>query len=238
MQEVFPKVNHKRIEENTGYSGGFNRAVGWAFSRGYDYVLFCTNDTIIGKGVLKKLSELAEIYKNDLICPRINYYNKPGIDSLSGYFDKSNFTLRHYHTADLPDRLDPAKDYIPGTCFWLSKKVFEDLNGMDESYHTYWEDVDFSFRAHKKGYPVYRAFDVEISHKIGKTCHKKPLYTTYYFQRNRIRFCRQYLDLSERKAAKKIIGKELNTYLRKINDKYDAVRMDYYNRLFQELEEL
>ncbi len=56
---------------------------------------------------------------------------------------------------------------------------------MDESLHTYWEDVDYSARTYLKGYKIGVIKDLKILHRVGKTCHQKPFYTTFLFQRNK-----------------------------------------------------
>jgi len=234
IKKEFPWIKHNRIEINSGYSGGFNRAIKWAIKEGFDNFLFLTNDTLIEKDALKNILEHSEKTGSEFAAPKIVYENqKSSIDSIGGFFDFKNFTLGHYKEENIELELNMDTDYVPGSAFWFTKNIFEKLNGMDESLHTYWEDVDFSFRAHRAGVRITRCYDSVIFHGVGKTCHKKPLYSTYYFQRNRIRFCKKYLSIDQWGLAKEKIKKDLDRIKEKsLNDK---IKTGYIEELFLEL---
>ena len=236
IRKTFPQVKHNRSEINKGYSGGFNNAIKWAIEIGFNNFLFCTNDTKVFPETLNAILNISQDSNAFLIVPKIVYnsdINK--IDSIGGYFDNKKFILNHYKENDLPVVLNTKTDYIPGTAFWLTADVFNELNGMDESYNTYWEDVDFSFRAHKAGIKILRCYEALITHGVGKTCHKKPLYSTYYFQRNRIKFCKKYCPKIEWENAKKIILADLNIFETKWKNNNDRIRLEYLEMLYKEL---
>lgn len=209
--QKYPDINHKESEKNTGYSGGFNSTVKWIFGRGGRSVLFLTNDTTIDNTTLQHCLSTEQSTGSGLIAPIIHYLKYPEkIDSSGGFFDRERFTLSHYHELPLPVILEPDKDYVPGTSLWIRKDIFHRTGGMDENYHTYWEDADFSFRCHKKGIEMARSFNAKVYHGIGQTCHKKSLYTTYYFQRNRILFCKKFLGGDDLKKALYGIENDIN----------------------------
>jgi len=212
LKNRFPSIGHNHIEINSGFSGGFNNSLKWIFSLGFTSALFLTNDTIMGKNALDECIITSSETGSGFIAPAIHSFRKPEkIDSCSGYFDRERLTLSHYHSTDLPLYLNPD-DYIPGTALFISADVFKNTGGMDESFHTYWDDVDLSFRAHKSDIKQARCFKADIYHKVGQTCHKKPLYTTFYFQRNKILFCKKHLH-----------GEKLNIALRKISIEIDIL---------------
>ncbi|HOV15619.1 MAG TPA: hypothetical protein PK771_15130, partial [Spirochaetota bacterium] len=154
------------------------------------------------------------------------------------FLDTKTLSLQHYHTLDLPVIMTGENDYIPGTAFFITKDAFVRTGGMNESYHTYWEDVDFSFRARRLGFRMARSFDANISHLVGKTCHKKSVYTTYYFQRNRIRFAISHLDPDYRKKLKEVMESDLKLLLEKSIAKNDKTKIGYIEEIFQELKML
>ncbi len=45
-------------------------------------------------------------------------------------------------------------DWVTGACLLIDRRCFEELNGFDESYFLYYEDVDLCLRAAKKGWRV------------------------------------------------------------------------------------
>ena len=237
IKNSFPDIRHKRIETNKGFSGGFNAAIRWAIEEGFSNFLFCSNDTIIFQNALASCLDASEKHNATLVAPKIVYSSRPEeIDSIGGNFNYSSFSLNHYKKNDLPVELNPETDYVPGTCFWLEKGIFLSLGGMDESFHTYWEDADFSFRAHKNGFKSIRCYESEVSHGVGKTCHKKPLYSTYYFQRNRIRFCRKYCSSDQLNKARQIIKNDLSGLELKSKKANDIVRLNYLKELCLELD--
>ena len=238
LKNAFPTVQHMRTEQNHGFSGGFNRALNWVFSSSsLTSALFCTNDTVVHARALEECSKIAKKTGAGAVAPCITYLSHPGsIDSIGAYFNPISCTIHHYHDREMPPLLDREKDYIPGTALWIHRDAFEELGGADESYHTYWEDVDLSFRAHKKNIPLARCYTADIGHGVGQTCHKKPLYTTFYFQRNRIRFCKRFLSGDALENALRLIHGELLASGTRWQEKQDKRRLDYLQQLLEELE--
>jgi GT2 family glycosyltransferase len=237
LREIFPGVQHAGVEKNHGFSGGFNRALSWVFlSSSISSALFCTNDTVAHGHELEECMQTSQTTGAGMVAPCITYLSHPGsIDSIGAYVDFENCTIHHYHDRDLPLILEPGKEYIPGTALWIHRDAFKDLGGADESYHTYWEDVDLSFRAHQKNIPLARCYKAVIGHGVGQTCHKKPLYTTFYFQRNRIRFYKRFLSGEMLANGLRRIQRELLESGARWREKGDKKRIDYLQQLLDEL---
>lgn len=232
LEHEYPEINHKWAEENSGYSGGFNSIMKWIFSNGGRSVLFLTNDTVVDPDTLKRCLETEEETGSGFIAPSIYYLKYPEkLDSSGGFFDPVRSTLSHYHEEGLPLFLQSGRDYIPGTALWMREDVFRKTRGMDENYHTYWEDADLSFRCHNSAIRMARSFEAKVFHGIGQTCHKKPLYTTFYFQRNRILFCKKHLSGPELEKALNIIGKDILEMKKKAVEKSDTKRAAYISKL-------
>lgn len=237
VKETFPLCRHLRIEQNLGFSGGFNRALEWVFAAGLSSALFCTNDTVVEPGAAEACAATANQTGAGMVAPLVTYLSNPQtIDSSGAFFNAENGTIHHYHEPGLPEILNPKKDYIPGTAVWIHRDAFKELGGTDESFHMYWEDVDMCFRAHRKGILLARCRKARIKHGGGQTCRKKPLYTTFYFQRNRIRFCRRYLEGGARDKVLRAIRKELEELGRQWKQKNDQRRMGYFDQLMAEFE--
>ena len=80
-----------------------------------------------------------------------------------------------------------------------------------------------------------RCYESLIEHGVGQTCHKKPLYTAYYYQRNRIRFCRRFLTGETLEKTLYAIGMNLNDYEKRGKEKNDKNRLEYLELLRKEL---
>ncbi|MCP4215257.1 MAG: glycosyltransferase family 2 protein [bacterium] len=237
LTQAFPLCNHLRVERNGGYSAGFNRSLEWVFSKEAESALFLTNDTHVFPGALEACLKTASETGVGMVAPCITYMSdNNAIDSIGGFFDEESCLLNHYRDRDLPVLLDTQRDYIPGTALWVNKEFFERLEGTDESYHMYWEDVDICFRANRLGMGMARCYEARIGHGVGRTCRKKPLYTTFYFHRNRIRFCKNYLSGAKLEAALQLLKRQLLGSGETWREREDRKRLNYLAQLLEELE--
>lgn len=182
LKKRFPELLHLEIKNNRGYSGGANFGLQTAFTK-YSHVLFLTNDT--------------ELIQWPLALPRgfssVKSFKRKTeiVDSVIGIVNINTGVLKHSKVVSA--ELKPYElHYVPGTAFWIDRSTFKKLKGFDESYHTYWEDVDFSIRAQKMQIPLGFSEDTVIRHGVGKTCHKNSFYTFYLFNRNRRKFMKTF----------------------------------------------
>jgi GT2 family glycosyltransferase len=183
LMNIYPTLTHRILPENAGYAVGANFTLSEVFKT-YSDVLFLTNDT-----------ELIQLppSKPNLFSSVKSYKRKTDqIDSVGGLIDIKYGRLFHKKNLEPSTNSIDLMTYIPGTAFWINKYFFEALGGFDESFHTYWEDVDFSYRAHLNKYPLGHCNQTVIRHKIGKTCHKHDFYTFYLYQRNRKKFMQKH----------------------------------------------
>lgn len=177
LKNEFPQINHICESTNTGFSGGANRALLAGFQKS-NWIFFITNDT--------EIIELPTEFTLEpgLYAPLIWDRKKIKWDSLGAAIHLSQARLRHIKSDD--DQLSyNEKFYVPGTAFLIHKSIFDKLNGFDETYETFWEDVDFSLRCQDSGLHIGTTKDFKLSHLGGKTCHKDSHYTLYLYQRNR-----------------------------------------------------
>ncbi|MBN1216379.1 MAG: glycosyltransferase family 2 protein [Candidatus Lokiarchaeota archaeon] len=63
-------------------------------------------------------------------------------------------------------------DHVMGSFYLVHTELFKKLNGFDEDYFVYIEDLDFSYRAARAGYKTYFLSSVFIFHHGGGTSEK------------------------------------------------------------------
>lgn len=185
LHEKFPHLQHLVLTKNQGFSGGANRGLEKAFQQ-HEQVLFLTNDiemTLLPTSISRKF---------DITAPLIWKRNSQQVDSVLGGLCAKTGTLQHFKSQQDQSLSGWHWVYVPGTAFTITKSCFVALGGFDESFHTYWEDVDLSVRAHKQGFSLGHEPEIQLRHKIGKTCHKDRFYTLYLFQRNRRRLMKKH----------------------------------------------
>jgi GT2 family glycosyltransferase len=189
LQEVFPDIEHLIMPVNQGFTGGANAGLQKAFEKN-DWCLFLTNDCI-----LERIGKLPQ--KPGLVCPLIVSRKTENVDSIGGLFDPIKGQLFHsksehqFYSSNL-------RKYAPGTAFFLHKSAWQQVGSFDTKLFTYWEDVDFSQRLQKFGFGISLDETWKVRHAIGKTCHKNPIYSLYYYQRNRRWISQKYCPQNQK----------------------------------------
>lgn len=175
LEAEFPAINHVVLEENKGYSGGSNAGLNRVLAR-HAWAILLTNDC-----ELVNLPELPEFPA--VVVPQISRRKSEKVDSLGGGFHAASGTLRHLREAGTLE--SGWRHYVPGSAFAVHQTVWRKTGGFVEALGTYWEDVDWSVRAQNGGFVIKPNSDWKVTHGIGKTCRKDPLYTIYFYHRNR-----------------------------------------------------
>lgn len=182
LEKEFPELFHIKLESNRGFSGGANFALNHIFQK-FDWCFFITNDCeLIRVGPTPQVPSLQ--------APHIHFRKAGRTDSIGGQVFMNKAHLRHVKTAEEFSSIPSGQMYVPGTAFLMHKKIFAETLGFDESFHTYWEDVDLSLRVQDRNLPILYNCGYELIHSVGKTCHKDSFYTAYLFHRNRARLSR------------------------------------------------
>ena len=63
-------------------------------------------------------------------------------------------------------------DWLAGMFLLVPRKFYINLNGFDQSYYLYYEDVDLSIRAWKSGYKVKLCRQAQVIHNAQRQSHK------------------------------------------------------------------
>jgi hypothetical protein len=84
----------------------------------------------------------------------------------------------HRHTSEV--------DHVIGAFFLIRRNLFEALNGFDERFFVYLEDIDLSFRAWTKGYKSVYLADVQAYHAGGGTSRQVKAMRLFYSLRSRL----------------------------------------------------
>ncbi len=176
-----PGIHVIENEKNMGFGITVNKGVQAATG---DYLMLLNSDVLLYDDSYKK----ALRYFTDNLVFAVSFAQKEESDKIVGknkLFWLKGF-LQHSKVEDLTFGVNGWAE--GGSCI-IHKKKFDELNGFDPIYSPfYWEDIDLSYRAWKKGYKVF--FDplivVEHHHEttIGAFFNKKIIQTIAY--RNQI----------------------------------------------------
>lgn len=191
----YPLVKYKHIKsnENIGVAAGNNIGIKLSLAENCSHVLLLNNDIEIEQNsLLGKIVEIGD--SENLVVPKILYYDTKKIWMAGGYIDKFRALGVHYgYNKEDEEKFNEPKyvTYSP-TCFMLIKKeVFDSVGIIDEKYFAYYDDTDFVWRAVKAGYKIYYEPLLTILHKVGSSAGVASPFYVYYSNRNKIYFIRK-----------------------------------------------
>ena len=72
-----------------------------------------------------------------------------------------------YYEGHLPESENNPVDILSGAFIMIKRKVFEKVNGFDESFFMYGEDIDLSLRITQLGYKNYYLGKISVTHLKG-----------------------------------------------------------------------
>lgn len=188
-----------RNKKNLGFARGCNIGANIADN---DYVLFLNPDARVYKDTLRSCLEFFENEQNKNIgilgvkledtngnigsrCSRfpstLNIMSHAiGLDSMIPSLGSSMKEFDHLTTK--------VVDQIIGAFFLVRRKLFDELNGFDERFFMYMDEVDFSYRAKLMGYQsIYYAEATAFHHGEISTSKVQSL-RLFYSLRSRLQY--------------------------------------------------
>jgi GT2 family glycosyltransferase len=186
LQSKFPSVKFTANSKNTGFGGGCNK--GFKASSG-EFVLFLNPDSIIPEDCFEKCLpfinnrpeagaigvKMLDGSGNFLSESKRGFPSLPAslfkLTGLAQLFPHSKLFARYY-LGHLDENKDHEIDVLAGAFILMKKNVFEKLNGFDEAFFMYGEDIDLSYRVQKAGFKNYYFADTEILHFKGESTKK------------------------------------------------------------------
>ena len=175
IRSRFPEVRLLVQSRNLHYAGGVN--VGLNSARG-NYIFIVNQDTEMAEDCLARLYERARAGEDiGAVVPMMKFFHLRGFinglgnqvrnhgwgtDNYIGHIDVGQF-------ADLTE--------VPSACFgavFLSRKALDAVGPLDESYGSFYEDVDWSFRCWMGGFRIVPQPKAVVYHKFGGSYLQRP----------------------------------------------------------------
>lgn len=176
------------LPSNVGFAAANNVGIRHVLAHSCDYMLLLNNDTVVSPELLTPLLQVFHMDSTaGVVSPKIRYCDPP--DRLwyaGGEFRDPRLIgymvgLGEVDTGQY-DRTRVV-DYAVGCCMLIRRAVFEQIGYLDERFFFYNEDVDFSYRATRRGFSVWYQPDSVILHKVShSTRDDLPRRTSLYAQ--------------------------------------------------------
>ncbi len=196
LKQKFSWVNFIINEQNDGFSRANNIAL--EKSTG-EIVLFLNPDTIIPENILTETLAFFKMH-NDAGAIGVRMLDGRGVflpeskrsfpsplasfcklSGLAALFPKSSFFNR-YALGNLDEYATHEVDVLCGAFMMAERSLLQKLNGFDESFFMYGEDIDLSYRILKTGKTNYYLGNLGIIHFKGESTGKnRKKYTRVFY---------------------------------------------------------
>lgn len=182
ISHKYPEVVLIKNKSNRGFAAANNQGVNIANG---EYILFLNNDTIFTENTIKKVFDFVESQSNSLFvgCRLLNTngsYQESVMDFpsvwniftdsffLSKLFKKNKFFNKNAVSFDSTNKITEV-DVIKGAFMFCRTDSIRKLNGFDERFYFYSEELDLCKRFKNKGGKVIYYPETSIIHIGGAT---------------------------------------------------------------------
>lgn len=208
LAPLFPFVRFIESAENLGFARANNLALAQCSG---ELVLFLNPDTLIAEDTLQKCighfsenpstgalgvrmidgkGKFLPESKRSFPSPWVSFAKLSG---LSAVFPRSG-TFNRYALGYLDEHTDHPVDVLAGACMFVRKTLLTQLNGFDESYFLYGEDVDLSYRVKKAGYNNIYFSRTSIIHFKGESSRTQSLLRVKHFYHAMLVFVKKHYN--------------------------------------------
>lgn len=187
IDKISSKINIIKIGENLGYSKGYNFAFDKIKNHDDDYYLLLNNDTTMNKDTLESLFlAIKHFGPNNIYSPKIINSNNNSIWYAGGKINSLTNLSSHIGINSHEDTVifkTDVTDFVSGCAMLIKKSLVESLNGFNEVFNFYYEDIDLCLRA-KKATDVKCIFvnNSIVYHKISKSMGGRFSFIKIYYK--------------------------------------------------------
>ena len=184
------KILMIKNKSNIGFASACNQA---ALGLKSDIILFLNPDTVmrpidvemidkffsssgaknIGVYGVQQLGESSEISRHCCRFPTVLHFIFLSL-GCTKIFPKLGHVMSYW------DHKSSRKvDHVIGSCYAIRTSLFHNLNGFDERFFLYYEDLDLSKRVVEKGWDIFYDSSVSIAHFCGASSKNVPVQRTF-----------------------------------------------------------
>jgi len=164
LADEFPEVRTEQTPQNLGFQEANNYAVKLVESK---IVMPMNNDIKLDPKALHYLAQHFDNKDTFAVSGKIFAFDQTTFlyGNRGGYFQKG-----HFHLYEKPPEDDSQTLFACGGAFMVNRQKYLDLGGFDSMYHPlYYEEIDLSYRALKRGWKVHYEPQSIAYHKVQAT---------------------------------------------------------------------
>ena len=203
MRKKFPSTRVISNVDNLGFGKANNKAA--KLAKGH-YLCLLNPDTIVSQKTFYEFIQFHD--KNPTIgisgpqmidgTGQFLLESKRGLPSIKaavfkslGLFRFSSLFFGQYYNLSLPQNQNGKTDVLAGAFMFMRKSLYDQLEGFDENFFMYGEDIDISHRSLKLGYTNFYFSQSKVIHFKGESTKKNKAYEkrffnamSYYYNKN------------------------------------------------------
>ena len=164
LAKEFPEIRVEKTPQNLGFQEANNYAVKLARSK---IVMPMNNDIKLDPKALHYLAQHFDNKDTFAVSGKIFAFDQTTFlyGNRGGYFQKG-----HFYLYEKPPEDDSQTLFACGGAFMVNRQKYLDLGGFDSMYHPlYYEEIDLSYRALKRGWKIHYEPQSIAYHKVQAT---------------------------------------------------------------------
>lgn len=189
VEREYSSVRLVRLMPNRGYAGGMNE--GLKAARGEVLVPF-NDDTESTPGLIREMVQpLLENAGVGIVGCKILYPDRKTLQHAGGVILPNGLTRHFGYGEEDRGQYDEAGEveYVTGCAIAVRRELFETLGLYDDRYYpTYYEEVEFCWRARRVGWRIAYAPKAVLYHLESKTEGALSPRMLYRYHKSRLRF--------------------------------------------------
>ena len=177
MAEEFPGIRRIPLEQNYGFTGGYNRALSQVNA---EYYVLLNSDIEVTKNWLKPLVDWMDSHKECGICGSklLSFQDRGSFEyagAAGGYLDANGYPFCRGRVLKRLDRDRGQYDtparvmWVSGACLMIRSSLWKSLGGLDDRFFAHMEEIDLCWRAQLHGQQVWVVPESKVYHLGGGT---------------------------------------------------------------------
>ncbi len=194
IKNNYPQIKLILLEENYGFTGGYNKALKEVKA---DIYVLLNSDVEVTPGWLDPVINLMNGDDKIAVCqPKIRSYHDQELlehaGASGGFIDYLGYPfcrgrIYNYLEEDRGQYNDEREIFwATGACMFIRSAIFHQLGGFDDDFFAHMEEIDLCWRIHRGGYKIMVQPASVVYHVGGGTLPKHNPRKTYYNFRNNL----------------------------------------------------
>lgn len=200
VQMKFPEIQLIANLKNVGFSMANNQGVERATG---EYILILNPDTVIPEDTFERIIDFAQ-QQDNLGALGVKFIDGTGnflpeckrnIPTVRIARKKILGNSNKYYAGQISENKNKKIEILSGAFMLMKRKIFLEIEGFDERYFMYGEDVDLSYKLLKNGFHNYYYGSTAIIHFKGESTIKDVVNLKHFYGAMNI-FYRKYFKIN------------------------------------------